>query len=212
MFRLKLCRCDGRRRSRPGDRNAGAGKARLSRPDQRLVHHGRRDRRSHRSGPSCRSAASSKIFRDGEVPTAAISFFPAGRRRNRTAATIRVSGRWRFNSGIRHAEWVLGGTVVDRQRQRQWRTDRHVLRVSREGRDAARQLGRRHRTARHRLGRFLGRQDYYLPEDLTFVWDLLEAEAVARRTRPTCLPPFSYVAKEHGSVAHRRVRAARSTN
>ena len=24
-----------------------------------------------------------------------------------------MSGRWRFNSGIRHAEWVIGGTLVE---------------------------------------------------------------------------------------------------
>ena len=25
----------------------------------------------------------------------------------------RLNGRWRFNSGIHHSEWVLGGTVVE---------------------------------------------------------------------------------------------------
>src|ERR1700757_4287023 len=53
-----------------------------------------------------------KVFVDGHVPTAAISFFPAGRAK-RDGQGFRVSGRWRFNSGIRHAEWVLGGTVVE---------------------------------------------------------------------------------------------------
>jgi hypothetical protein len=51
-----------------------------------------------------------KVFTDANVPTVTISFFPAGpaaRGRN----GFRVSARWRFNSGIRHAERVPGGTV-----------------------------------------------------------------------------------------------------
>src|SRR6266545_3162576 len=53
-----------------------------------------------------------KVFSNGHIPTAAISFFPAGRA-TRDGNGYRVNGRWRFNSGIRHAEWVLGGTVVE---------------------------------------------------------------------------------------------------
>src|SRR5215813_5140256 len=53
-----------------------------------------------------------KVFKSGHIPTAAISFFPAGRA-VRDGDGYRVNGRWRFNSGIRHAEWVLGGTVVE---------------------------------------------------------------------------------------------------
>src|SRR6202050_2532504 len=52
-----------------------------------------------------------KVFADGRIPTASISFFPAGRA-VREDGGYRVSGRWRFNSGIRPSEWVLGGTVV----------------------------------------------------------------------------------------------------
>ena len=52
-----------------------------------------------------------RVFKDGHIPTASISFFPAGKA-VRENGGFRVSGRWRFNSGIRHAEWVLGGTVV----------------------------------------------------------------------------------------------------
>ena len=52
------------------------------------------------------------VFKDGHIPTASISFFPAGRA-VREGSGFRVNGRWRFNSGIRHAEWVLGGTVVE---------------------------------------------------------------------------------------------------
>jgi hypothetical protein len=50
-------------------------------------------------------ASLEKVCTDANVPMAAISFFPAGpaaRGRN----GLRVSTRWRFNSGIRHAERV----------------------------------------------------------------------------------------------------------
>ena len=53
-----------------------------------------------------------RVFANGQIPTAAISFFPAGRG-VREKGGYRVSGRWRFNSGIRHSEWVLGGTVIE---------------------------------------------------------------------------------------------------
>src|SRR5260370_20931428 len=52
-----------------------------------------------------------QVFKNGTIPTASISFFPAGRA-VRKGEGYRVNGRWRFNSGIRHAEWVLGGTGV----------------------------------------------------------------------------------------------------
>jgi alkylation response protein AidB-like acyl-CoA dehydrogenase len=43
-----------------------------------------------------------RVFKNGHIPTAAISFFPAGRA-VRDGQGYRVNGRWRFNSGIRHA-------------------------------------------------------------------------------------------------------------
>src|SRR6516165_9792821 len=50
-------------------------------------------------------------------------------------------------------------------------------------------------------------ENYQLPEDLTFVWDLLKPKP--RRGGPSYLfPPFSYVAKEHGSVAIGAARRA----
>lgn len=52
------------------------------------------------------------VFGNGQIPTASISFFPAGRA-VREQGGYRLNGRWRFNSGIRHSEWVLGGTVVE---------------------------------------------------------------------------------------------------
>ena len=52
------------------------------------------------------------MFANGHIPTASISFFPAGRAVPEGDG-YRVNGRWRFNSGIQHAEWVVGGTIVE---------------------------------------------------------------------------------------------------
>jgi hypothetical protein len=51
-----------------------------------------------------------KVFTDANVPTAAVSFFPAGRAA-RDGNGCRASSRWRFNSAIRQAERVPGRTV-----------------------------------------------------------------------------------------------------
>src|SRR5215831_20631461 len=47
-----------------------------------------------------------RVFANGNIPTAAISFFPAGRAIRKDRG-YELSGRWRFNSGISHAEWVV---------------------------------------------------------------------------------------------------------
>src|SRR5215813_15385300 len=47
-----------------------------------------------------------RVFANGHIPTAAISFFPAGRAVRKDRG-YELSGRWRFNSGISHAEWVV---------------------------------------------------------------------------------------------------------
>jgi alkylation response protein AidB-like acyl-CoA dehydrogenase len=50
-------------------------------------------------------------------------------------------------------------------------------------------------------------ENYELPDHLSFVWDLLKPKP--RRGGPSyLLPPFSYVAKEHGSVAIGAARRA----
>src|SRR5215471_20291397 len=48
-----------------------------------------------------------RVFANGNIPTASISFFPAGRAVRKDGGGYELSGRWRFNSGIRHAEWVV---------------------------------------------------------------------------------------------------------
>ncbi|MET0278049.1 MAG: acyl-CoA dehydrogenase family protein [Pseudorhodoplanes sp.] len=139
-----------------------------------------------------------KVFKGGRVPTAAISFFPAGQATRKNGG-YRVNGRWRFNSGIRHAEWVLGGTVV--QDSDNGNGGPIVMFSAFPAKDV---------TVFDNWGGVVGLrgtgscdfsvQDYDLPEDQTFVWDLLKPQP--KRGGPSYrLPPFSYVAKEHGSVA-----------
>jgi indole-3-acetate monooxygenase len=140
-----------------------------------------------------------KVFKNGHIPTAAISFFPAGRAA-RDGDGYRVNGRWRFNSGIRHAEWVLGGTVVEGSEAENG--GRPIVMFS--------AFPIKDVTIHDNWGGVVGLrgtgscdfsvENYHLPQELTFVWDLLKPEP--RRGGPSYLfPPFSYVAKEHGSVA-----------
>ncbi len=143
------------------------------------------------------------VFKNGHIPTASISFFPAGRAR-RDGKGYRVSGRWRFNSGIRHAEWVVGGTVVEDAKP----GEPAVMFSAFPAKDM---------TLHDNWGGVTGLrgtgsvdcsvENYHLPEELGFVWDLLQPA-------PACggpgylIPPFAYVAKEHGSVAIGAARRA----
>jgi len=142
----------------------------------------------------------------GHIPTAAISFFPAGRA-VRENGGYRVNGRWRFNSGIRHAEWVLGGTVVEGTEAGNGGRPLVMFSVF-PAKDV---------THHDNWGSVVGLkgtgscdfsvEDYHLSEDFAFVWDLLQPKP--RRGGPSyLLPPFSYVAKEHGSVAIGAARRA----
>jgi alkylation response protein AidB-like acyl-CoA dehydrogenase len=114
-----------------------------------------------------------KVFKNGRIPTAAISFFPAGRAA-RDGNGYRVNGRWRFNSGIRHAEWVLGGTVVEGSEAENG--GRPIVIFS--------AFPIKDVTIHDNWGGVVGLrgtgscdfsvENYQLPEDLTFVWDLLK--------------------------------------
>jgi alkylation response protein AidB-like acyl-CoA dehydrogenase len=143
------------------------------------------------------------VFKDGHIPTASISFFPAGRAK-RDGKGYRVSGRWRFNSGIRHAEWVVGGTVIEDAKP----GEPAVMFSAFPAKDM---------TLYDNWGGVTGLrgtgscdcsvENYYLPEEFTFVWDLLHP-APARGGPGYLIPPFAYVAKEHGSVAIGAARRA----
>jgi len=135
-----------------------------------------------------------KVFKGDTIPTASISFFPAGRG-VREGDGFRVSGRWRFNSGIRHSEWVLGGTVIEGGETPL------VIFAAFPAKDVK---------LYDNWGGVVGLrgtgsvdfsvENYLVPQDQTFVWDLLKPKPV-RGGPGYLLPPFAYVAKEHGSVA-----------
>jgi alkylation response protein AidB-like acyl-CoA dehydrogenase len=146
------------------------------------------------------------VFSGGQIPTAAISFFPAGRA-VREPGGFRLSGRWRFNSGIRHSDWFVGGTVVEGTEAENG--GRPIVMFS--------ALPAKDVTLYDNWGGVTGLrgtgscdcsvEDYFLPEHFSFIWDLLKPQP-RRGGLSYLLPPFSYVAKEHGSVAIGAARRA----
>ena len=147
-----------------------------------------------------------QVFGGGKFPTVSISFFPAGRA-VREGDGFRVNGRWRFNSGVRHAEWVVGGTVVEGTEAENG--GHPIVMFS--------AFPKKDVTLYDNWGGVVGLrgtgscdfsvENYYLSKDLTFVWDLLQPKP-ARGGPSYLLPPFAYVAKEHGSVAIGAARRA----
>jgi len=147
-----------------------------------------------------------RVFANGHIPTAAITFFPAGRA-VREGDGFRVNGRWRFNSGIRHAEWVVAGTVVEGTEAEN--NGRPIVMFS--------TFPQKDVTLYDNWGGVVGLrgtgssdcsvENYYLPKEMTFIWDLLQPKPV-RGGASYLLPPFAYVAKEHGSVAIGAARRA----
>ena len=145
-----------------------------------------------------------QVFKDGRIPAAAISVFPAGRA-TREGKGYRLSGRWRFNSGIRHAEWVVGGTLVENK--------------DAPGKPAAILMAfpKQDVTLHDNWGgvtglRGTGSEDcsvenLLVPPELTFTWDLLDPKPL-RGGPGYRMPPFAYVSKEHGSVAIGAARRA----
>ena len=151
-------------------------------------------------------ASLNEVFANGRIPTAAISFFPAGRA-VREPGGFRLNGRWRFNSGMRHSEWFVGGTVVEGTEAENG--GRPIVMFS--------TLPAKDVTLYDNWGGVTGLrgtgsgdcsvENYFLPEHFGFVWDLLKPRPL--RGGPSyLLPPFSYVAKEHGSVAIGAARRA----
>jgi indole-3-acetate monooxygenase len=147
-----------------------------------------------------------KVFRNGQIPTAAISFFPAGRA-VREKGGYRLNGRWRFNSGILHSEWVLGGTIVEGTAQENGGQPL-VIFAAMPTKDVTLYDNWRDVVGLRGTGSCdCSVENYFLPEDLSFVWDLLNPKPL-RGGASYLFPPFSYVAKEHGSVAIGAARRA----
>jgi len=147
-----------------------------------------------------------RVFKDGQIPTASITFFPAGRA-VRDGDFYRVSGRWRFNSGIAHSDWVSAGTVVEGTEAENGGRPQVIFSV----------FPKKDLTLYDNWHGVVGLrgtgsvdfsvENYRLPKEMTFVWDLLQPKPL--RGGPTYLfPPFSYVAKEHGPVAIGAARRA----
>ena len=55
--------------------------------------------------------ALAEIFRHGNIPIAAVVVQPTGTA-TAVAGGYRLSGRWSFASGIRHADWIVAGAVT----------------------------------------------------------------------------------------------------
>ena len=147
-----------------------------------------------------------RVFANGRIPTAAITFFPAGRA-VREGDGYRVNGRWRFNSGINHAEWVVAGTVVEGTEAENGGRPLVIFSTFPK-KDVT--LYDNWRGVVGLKGTGSGDfsvENHFVPKDMTFVWDLLQPKPL--RGGPSYLfPPFSYVAKEHGSVAIGAARRA----
>jgi indole-3-acetate monooxygenase len=145
-----------------------------------------------------------RVFVDGHIPTASFSFFPGGRA-VRDGDGYRVNGRWRFNSGIPHAEWAIGGTVVESGA------------VGGPPEVIYTVFPKQDITLHDNWGDVVGLrgtgscdfsvENYYLPKELTFVWNLMGSKP-QRGGASYMFPPFSYVAKEHGPVVIGAARRA----
>jgi indole-3-acetate monooxygenase len=147
-----------------------------------------------------------RVFVNGHIPTAAISFFPAGRA-VREPGGYRVSGRWRFNSGIRHSEWIVGGTVVEGSESENGGKPLVIFTAFPTAEVTIYDNWKDVVGLRGTGSCDCSVENYHLPEHLSFVWDLLKPKP--RRGGPSYLfPPFSFVAKEHGSVAIGSARRA----
>jgi len=147
-----------------------------------------------------------RVFAGGHIPTASISFYPGGRA-VREGDGYRVNGRWRFNSGIKHAEWSIGGARIEGSEAENSGRPIVIYAV----------FPKKDITLYDNWGGVTGLrgtgscdfsvENYYLPKEMTFAWDLLKPQPL-RGGRSYLFPPFSYVAKEHGPVAIGAARRA----
>lgn len=151
-------------------------------------------------------AGINKTFPNGHIPTAAISFFPAGRA-VREKDGFRLNGRWRFNSGIQHSEWIVGGTIVEGTESANGGQPL-VIFAAMPTKDVTLYDNWRAVVGLKGTGSCdCSVENYFLPDELSFVWDLHKPQP-HRGGSSYLFPPFSFVAKEHGSVAIGAARRA----
>ncbi len=147
-----------------------------------------------------------QVFKDERIPTASISVFPAGRATPQGDG-YRVSGRWRFNSGIRHAEWVIGGALVEgSEAENNGKPAAILVAMPKDAVTLYDNWG----SATGLRGTGSGDcsvENLTVPRALTFSWDLVSPKPL-RGGPGYRMPPFAYVAKEHGSVAIGAARRA----
>ena len=140
-----------------------------------------------------------KVFANGQFrPRRFRSFPPAAP--SATARIFELSGRWRFNSGIQHSEWVVGGTIVEGSEAENGGRPIVMFSAFPKAQATLYDNWRGVVGLRGTGSCDCSVENLALPEDQTFIWDLLQPKP--RRGGPSYLfPPFAYVAKEHGSVA-----------
>ena len=147
-----------------------------------------------------------QVFANGQFPTASISFFPGRPRRARTGRlpaqrslafqqrhpALRMGCRRHRGRGHRSGEWrapagdVFSDAAKDVTLYDNWRD---VVGLKGTGSCDC------------------SIENYFLPADFAFVWDLLKPQP-RRGGASYLLPPYSFVAKEHGSVAVGAARRA----
>jgi alkylation response protein AidB-like acyl-CoA dehydrogenase len=151
-------------------------------------------------------AGLAQVFKNGRIPMTSISVFPAGRAKPEGDG-YRVSGRWRFNSGIRHAEWVIGGSLIEGSESEKGGRPAAIL-VAFPAKDVTLYDNWGGATGLRGTGSCdCSVDNLFVSRELTFTWDLLQPKPL--RGGPSyLLPPFAYVAKEHGSVAIGAARRA----
>ena len=147
-----------------------------------------------------------RVFANGHIPTASFSFFPGGRAKPEGDG-YRVNGRWRFNSGILHAEWSIGGTVVENSEGENGGRPQVIFTA----------FPKNEITLHDNWGDVVGLrgtgscdfsvENYYLSKELTFAWDMMGSKPV-RGGAAYLFPPFAFVAKEHGPVVIGAARRA----
>lgn len=138
------------------------------------------------------------VFKNGHIPTASIPYFPAGVAKKNDVG-FNLKGRWRFNSGIRHAEWAVGGAIVDGTQNGDGPPK--VIFCAMPIGDVILHHNWEDVVGLKGIGSiYFSIENYFVPDELTFVWNMENPQPV-RGGEAFHLPPICYAAKEHGSVA-----------